>query len=111
MSDKAQRAIEQVEQLLIKYGARPVAGSRDDLAGLGIRPSLELNGIFYRVEEDTFEEGDALVLSATRDAKYAALGLHDNIAGFPADLPPDKMEKEVRFALGIDPYPDTYPDY
>ena len=43
--------------------------------------------------------------------RFAETGLEDNIAAFSSDYPEEKIEKEVRFAFGIDPYPETYPLY
>ena len=62
------------------------------------------------MESDEFEEGTAIVITATDNAKFAGLGLEDNIAGFRADLDEARMEQEVRYALGIDPYPEGQDD-
>lgn len=104
--------LKSVEELLVKYGA--VLNPDDDpetRKKLDIRPSFLRKGIYYRVEINEFKEGKVVVLSATDKPEYAKVGAHDNIAGFPVDYPPEKIEKEVRFALDIEPYPENYPVY
>jgi hypothetical protein len=34
-----------------------------------------------------------------------------DVEPFPYDLPLEKIEKEVLFAFGIEPYPESYPNY
>ncbi|MBR3040133.1 MAG: hypothetical protein IKI20_05715 [Lachnospiraceae bacterium] len=101
-----------VEELLVKYGAVINPGDDPELCEkLGIRPSYIRNGIYYRTELAAFEEDEVVLISATDNPEYAKIGAHDNIAGFSVSYSPDKIEKEVRFALEIEPYPDTYPEY
>lgn len=104
--------LEYVEELLVKYGAfLDPEDNEKAREKLDIRPSFVRNGIYYRTERAVFEEGDIILLSATDNPEYAKVGAHDNIAGFSAGYPKDKIEKEVRFALEIEPYPETYPLY
>ncbi|MBQ1487369.1 MAG: hypothetical protein IIZ41_01220 [Lachnospiraceae bacterium] len=104
--------LELVEKYFQKYGATPINEKADKAATeFGLRRSFERNRLFYRVEAATFEEGDVIIISATENPRFAETGLEDNIAAFSSDYPEEKIEKEVRFAFGIDPYPETYPLY
>ena len=101
-----------IEKLLVKYGAVPDeemnAKSR---AALGLRTSYRLGHTWYRVYDTDFEGHTCVVICGIDDEKYASVGIEDDLAVFPADYPEEKLEKEVRFLLEIEPYPETYPNY
>lgn len=105
MKDHTEDTLRYVEKLFLKYGARRVPEEGEQLFHL--RGTYCREGIYYRAESDEFEEGTAIVLTASDNPEYARLGLGDNIAGFRADLPEAAIEQEIRYALGIDPYPDS----
>ena len=107
-----EQVLDYIEELLQKYGAVPNPEENEKMrAALDLRPSFLRNGIYYRVESAVFEEGDIIIITATENPDHAKVGAQDNIAGFSASLPEEKLEKEVRFALEIEPYPPTYPVY
>ena len=35
----------------------------------------------------------------------------EDVDVLPLDLEPERIEKAVRYAFGIEPYPEKYPDY
>ena len=107
MRENTEHMLKYVEALFLKYGAERVSEEGEKLFHL--RGTYVLNGIYYRAEADDFEEGTAIVLTASDNPEYARLGLGDNIAGFREDLSEDAVEQEIRYALGIDPYPDDAP--
>ena len=112
MTDQAEKALQYVEEMFLKYDAAPVDDSLNEhLHNLGLRSCYVRNKIYYRAEYCEFDEGPAIVITATDNPSYVSVGMQDNIGGFPADLPKEKLEKEVRFLFGIEPFPDTYPDY
>ena len=105
-----EQALNYVEEMFRKYGAEPADdASKAEL--LGLRRSYVRGGIYYRAESADFKEGQIIIITATDNPEYAKVGIQDNIAGFPADFPEEKIEKEVRFAFDIEPYPENYPDY
>ena len=107
-----EQVLDYIEQLLQKYGAVPNPDEDEKMReALELRPTFLRGGIYYRVESAAFEEGDIIIITATENPEHARVGAQDNIAGFSASLPEEKLEKEVRFALEIEPYPATYPNY
>ena len=104
MKEKIERTLRYVEELFVKYGARPVPGEGEKFH---LRGTYCLDGTYYRAEADEFEEGWAIVITATDNPEYARFGLEDNIAGFPVDTPREQIEKEIRCVFGMDAYPDS----
>lgn len=101
--DKRERTA-YAEYLLVKSGAAPT-----DLRprGQGEKENRHiycLNDNFYRIGEATFEGLDDpyIVVSCTDTRKYAEYGLFDDIHAFEFTLSNEEMEKEIRFALGLD---------
>lgn len=110
--NETDKVLDYVEEMFQKYGAEPIEDGSEKLSdGFGLRRIFVRNNLYYRAEIASFEEGCVVIISATDDRKFATVGIQDNIAGFSADYPPEKIEKEVRFAFGIEPYPETYPIY
>lgn len=105
MKENTEHTLRYVEKLLLKYGAERVPEEGEHLFHL--RGTYVREGIYYRAESDEFEEGTAIVLTASDNPEYARLGLGDNIAGFRVNLAEDAIEQEIRYALGIDPYPES----
>ena len=91
--------LQYVERLMMEYGA--VRVPEDGEKKFHLRGTYLFDGIYYRVEYDEFEEGGAIVLTATDDPEFARLGLGDNIAGFSVDTPENQIRQEIRCALGI----------
>ena len=112
MTDQVEKALKFVEDMFVKYGAvRADDSLNEHLQKMGLRSCFVRNGLYYRAEYCEFDEGPAIVITATSDPIFASVGIQDNIGGFSANLPEEKLEKEVRFLFGIEPFPDTYPEY
>ena len=105
-------AIRQAEQMLQKLGAKYVEDSENRVTwiwGNGASGSEEAqqkvfqygNG-FYRVGSVYFSEKPFIVL------EYAdkISGPYADAEPFPFDLPEKEFEQEIRYSLGIGPYPE-----
>ena len=66
---------------------------------------------YFRIDEILFEDKPFIVLEWVESFDEMIVGRMEDVEPFPYDLPDYKIVKEVKFALGIEPYPDTYPDY
>ena len=69
------------------------------------------NGSFFRAGTAEFDGKEFLLLSNIDDPKFAALGIMEDVDVLSLDLEPERIEKAVRYAFGIEPYPEKYPDY
>ncbi len=99
-----------VEEMFVKHGARRADfGGYASYPDFGLRPSFVLNGMYYRAESAVFDDVPVILITASDKKEFAAVGIQDNIAGFPASLPEESLEKEVLYALGLEPYPADYP--
>ena len=112
MQETMEELLEFVEELFVKYGAEKAGRFDENKAELlGVRVPYVYKGEFYRVEATVLDEQDYIMISTIDDEKFANATVMDDIAAFPATYPKEKVEKEVRFALGIEPYPENYPNY
>ena len=100
-----------MEQLFTKYGAVPLDINKTNRERSGQRITYQYKGEYYRAGIIGFDEKPFLVIEWTDNDDYAAAGSMEDVEPFPYDLPNWKIEKEVRFAFEIEPYPETYPDY
>ena len=50
------------------------------------------------------------MLSCIDKRKYAELGLLEDMDVLAADSSDEQLEKSVRYALGVEPYPERYPE-
>ncbi|MBQ6441717.1 MAG: hypothetical protein IJJ13_03895 [Lachnospiraceae bacterium] len=107
--EKIEQKIRSVESYFIKYGASSVETKSHDAFGHHL--TFEQGGVFYRVEETEMDGRTFLMISAADDPKFANVGVMEDVAAFPADLSEEQMEKEVRYVLDVEPYPENYPDY
>ncbi len=106
---KLDRKKESIESYFVKYGAVPVETKNQEK--LGLRTTFEQGGVYYRMDESEIDGRIFLVVSAADDPKFADVGVMEEVAAFPADLTEEQLEKEVRYILEVEPYPDDYPDY
>lgn len=92
------------EYLLVKNGAVPTDIRPRGQGQSENRHIYCLGDNFYRVGEATFDgiSDPYIVICCTDAQKYAEYGLFDDIHAFEFTLGNEDMEKEVRFALGID---------
>ena len=109
---KLEEIVSKVEAYFVKYGAKPAEDlDVSKIALFGQRIPFIYGKEYYRAEAAVLDERDYILISTIDDEKLANVSMMDDIAAFPADYPEEKIEKEVRFALGIEPYPANYPDY
>ena len=109
-SEAVEQRLEFVEALFTKYGAEPLDIDESNREKFGQRRLFKYNDSFYRVDEMKFEEDDKpfIILSCTDDEKYANIGLLEDIDALDFGDSDEKLEKAIRYAFGIEPYPDDY---
>ena len=107
---KLSEKMEYVESLFEKYGCTPLDINEKNRAKFGERVIYKRYDMYYRTGCMAFEDtGEIfLVISCTDEEKYAKVGVMEDVAAFKADESDEQIEREVRYALGIEPYPDGY---
>ena len=92
------------EYLLVKNGAVPTDLKPRGQGEKENRHVYFFNDNYYRIGEASFDGLDDpyIVVSCTDAQKYAEYGLFDDIHAFEYTLSNEEMEKEIRFALGIE---------
>ena len=105
-----EKRISFVESLFTKYGAEQVEMDEKAREKAGVKNVYTYDGSFYKVDALKFdEEADPfIVLSCTDEKKFADLGLFEDIDAFDFTASDEKLEKGVRYAFGIEPYPEDY---
>ena len=102
--------MEQVERCFVKYGAEPqdINHNREKL---GQRQCYLYDGRYYRVDAAEFDGVPFLVIDCIDDPRYASVGIMEDVNAIPVSLDEARLEREVRRALEIEPYPEDYPDW
>lgn len=79
----------------------------DFVENISTRPVFEYKGEYYRVDEVCFPGKPFIVIEC---GTYEELinNVMDEAAPFPYDLTEDELLKEVKYSLGIEPYPENY---
>lgn len=79
----------------------------DFVENISTRPAFEYRGNYYRVNEICFPDKPFIVIEC---GTYDELinNVMDDADPFPYDLAEDELLKEVKYSLGIEPYPDNY---
>ena len=108
--DELEKRMDFVESVFEKYGAKPQDLSEKNREKFGLRRIFKHEDSYYRVDLMQFEDDEDpyLVLSCTDDEKYASVGMLDDIDALEASLSDENLEKAVRYALGVEPYPEDY---
>ena len=109
--DDVEKAMEYTEFLFEKYGAIPTKLNADNRKKYNQRITYIYDNEYFRVDVIYFDYKPCIVFEWIDDIKLASVGVMEDGDSFPFDLPPDKIEKEVRYLFGIEPYPSNYPDY
>ena len=99
-----------VERCFVKYGAVP-QDINHNRERLGQRRTYLYKGSFYRVDTAEFDGEPFLIINCIDDPRFASVGLMEDVNAIPGTLDDDRLEKEVRYALDIEPYPEDYPDW
>ena len=79
----------------------------DFVENISTRPVFEYKGEYYRVDEVCFPGKPFIVIEC---GTYGELinNVMEDADPFPYDLPEDELLKEVKYSLGIEPYPENY---
>ena len=111
--EKYEKKMCYVESIFEKYGALPLDINQKNREKYGQRRTYLYKDIYYRLDHLIFE-GDGkpyMIISRTEQAEYANAGLMKGMEAFSFELSEDRLENEVKFAFGIEPYPENYPYY
>ena len=80
---------------------------KDFIENISTRPAFEYNGTYYRVDEVCFPSKPFIVIEfGTYDELIN--NVMDDADPFPYDLTEEELLKEVKYSLGIEPYPENY---
>ena len=79
----------------------------DFVENISTRPVFEYKGEYYRVDEVCFPGKPFIVIEC---GTYEELinNVMEEADPFPYDLTEDELLKEVKYSLGIEPYPENY---
>ena len=99
-----------LESLLARYGAVPTDLDRKNRERYDDSVIHEYDNSFYWVGTAGYDGQEFLVLSCIDKRKYAELGLLEDMDVLAADSSDEQLEKSVRYALGVEPYPERYPE-
>ncbi len=99
-----------LESLFVRYGAVPTDLDRENREKFGLRTVYSRKGNYYRTGTAEFDSIPFLLLSVTDNVRYADLGILEDVDALPLDADDVRLEKAVRYAFGIEPYPDKYPE-
>ena len=101
--------LQKAEALFIKYGAVPTPLNVENRMRFGERVIYERDGCYIRAGAALFDGQPFLILSSIDRQKFAELGLLEDVDALPLDCPEERLEKAVRYALGVEAYPEVYP--
>lgn len=108
--ESMEEKLEYLEALFVKYGAVPTGLDAEKRRRFGDRVIYERDGSYFRVGTAVFDGKDFLMISCIDKQKFAEVGVLEDIDALSADCPKERMERAVRYALGVEPYPDVYPE-
>ena len=104
-----EKQLELVESYFVKYGctALDINKNREKFEQ---RTTFQKEDRFYRADTAEFDESGTvwIVISCTEDEKFASVGVMDDIGAFEANLSDEEIEQEIKYALGIEEYPEDY---
>lgn len=69
------------------------------------RPIYKFQDGFYRIDEVLFPEKPFIVLEYANTIEEVKKNIMEDLEPFPYDLSDEDTVKEVRYSLGIEPYP------
>ena len=99
LEEQMQRA----EEVLQRLGAVPLDINQHNREVLGQRVTYRLGGIYCRVDHAEFDGKPYLMLSAIEEAKFAEIGLMEDVQAVPAGASDKTIEREFRAALELPP--------
>lgn len=93
-------------ELPYEQRTRSIIGN-DIVENISTRPAFEYKGQYYRVDEVCFSSKPCIVIEfGTYDELIN--NIMDEAEPFPYDLTEDELLNEVKYSLGIEPYPENY---
>ena len=95
LEEQMQRA----EKVLQRLGAVPQDINQRNREVLGQRVTYLLGSTYCRVDSAEFDGKLYILLSAIEEAKFAGIGLMEDIEAVPADAPDKTIERKFRAAL------------
>ena len=109
-SEAIKQRLEFAEAIFTKYGAEPLEIDEANREKFGQRRLFKYNDSYYRVDEMKFDEEHKpfMILSYTDDVKYANIGLLEDIDALDFADSDEQLEKAIRYAFGVEPYPEDY---
>lgn len=80
---------------------------KNAIVNISTRTVYKYDDLYYRVDEVCFPEKPFIVIEC---GTYDELmnNIMDEAEPFPYDLTDDELLNEVKFSLGIEPYPENY---
>ena len=105
------KQMERMEQFFVQYGAVPQEINQRNRDLFGQRQAFLFDGNYYRVDHAEFDDIPFLIINCIDDPKFASVGVMEDVEAIPVTLSDEQLEKEARYALGIEPYPDDYPEW
>jgi hypothetical protein len=108
--EEIEKKLQYVEAMFEKYGAKPLEINEKNREEFDERRAFLYEGNYYRTGTLEFEEHDGpfIVISCIDSEKFAGIGLMEDVDAFAPTLTEPEIEKQVRYALGIEPYPEEY---
>lgn len=105
-----EKRLDYVESIFEKYGAKALDINEKNRYKFGDRRAFLYDGNYYRTGTMEFEDQDEpyIVISCIDNEKFANVGVMEDIDAFSSKLSDEDIEKQVRYAFGIEPYPEEY---
>ena len=93
-----------ISSVEVPYIQRETSYSRGNvIEHISTRPIFEFEGNFYRVAEMCFKK--PLIVLEAGSFEEVMKDIMEDENSFPYDLPDNELLKEVKYSLGILPYP------
>ena len=108
--EELEQKLQYVESVFEKYGAKPLDLNEKNREKFGDRRAFLYEGNYFRTGTMEFDanEDPFIVISCIDNEKFANVGVMEDIDAFAAGLGEQDIEKQVRYAFGIEPYPEEY---
>jgi len=103
--------LKKLEEYFLKYGAKPLEINERNRRLHGQRQSYLYGDTYFRADLTEFDRTPFLIISQITEPDYARIGLMEDVEALPVTLSDEQLEKEVRYAFGLEPYPENYPEW
>jgi len=103
--------MERMERFFVQYGAVPQEINERNRDLFGQRQTFLYHGNYYRVDHAEFDDIPFLIINCIDDPRFAGIGVMEDVEAIPITLTEKQIEMEVRYAFGIEPYPENYPNW